>query len=161
MQILSTKSKSTLILPWVCEHPRIEHGIYIGAIHIYFFEILFVHLVTYCLGLIKNIVVMEVLICSFWEWILITTGHLQSTSCIFQFLKHKLVIYSVYIVSHMFDLITNQVVWYPLRVWKTASFIVIITVPHLHFLFGHNLRLSAELLFFILRVIFNDSIILV
>ena len=106
-----------MILPWVCEHPRIEHCIYIGAVHIYFFEILFVHSVTYNLGFIENIVVMEVLISCFWEDLALWTNrHLHGSSCLVHLCKHQSVIHSVHLVPHSLCFRTEQILWHSLRI---------------------------------------------
>ena len=107
----------------------------------------------------EYIVVMKILICGFGEGIWL--WHTNLACRFLQFLKHQSVIYCVYHASFGFRMRTQQVLRDSLSIRETASFIIVVGFAGSWLAFAHDLRFGAELKSFILRVIFNDSLVFV
>ena len=105
---------------------------------------------------------MEVLICRLWESVWL--GHLNLAGGFTQFLKHESIVHCVHHAPLCLGVGTKQVLRNSLRVRKSTSLVVVVRA----LLAGvtglaltHDLWSGTELKPFILRVIFNDSLVLV
>ena len=107
----------------------------------------------------EHVVVMEVLISGFGEGIWLR--HVDLASCFLQFLKHQSVVYCVHHTSLSFRVRTQQVLRNSLGVGETTRFIIVVGFAWSWLAFAHDLRFGTELESFVLRVIFNDSLVFV
>jgi hypothetical protein len=86
---------------------------------------------------------------------------LHHSSCITHLLQHQPIVHCINHASLSFCMRTEQILWDSLRVGKAASFIVIVCIAGRCLAFSHDLRSGTEFKSFVLRIIFNDSLVLV
>jgi len=145
---------SALVLPWVSEDTRIEHGVYICIIDIIFLKVLSIFSnCSKCLSLHEHLLSMEVLISCLRElrnrW---GSIRLSNRYSIHQHFSIVLICF----LSATSESNTYQIVRNPLCV-REPPFLKVISLILIRF--PKNLRLRAELKPIILRVVLHDPFI--
>ena len=145
---------SALVLPWVGEDARVEHGIDIRTIHIGFLEVLSILVFKQITGFHVHLQSVEVLVRCLretWSWWHCIWG---SDTC--SILK-ELTIELIGFFPSSSQSITDEISWLSMAEWLPPCLIVVSWDGPL--LLAHYLWPGAELELIILREILNDSLI--
>ena len=143
---------SALVLPWVHEDTWVELSVHKGDVGVLSLEIRLVHSLSELPSFHENIIAMEVLIRRLREIILIKPSRILADLI----LNHSIVKF-IGCATIGSKIITNQILRSLRTISKTSFLEIIILVRSITL--TKNLRLRAEILFWILREIINGSLL--